>query len=191
MQLARTVHARRGSPAAHAAVALAAALLLVGCGAADDGSAGPGSPVAPSSDARTRRTVVASSASTAEAPDGTTLVAEGGDLPDGVYRVELTPEHLAAHGLSPDDVAFNVGVWTTTLEDGRWTVDQVAPGVTDHAEGAYQVDGEDLYWRFHDTLQVLHVRWSTGEQGELRFDQVTDTGPYEDFQFALPWVRVS
>ena len=56
-------------------------------------------------------------------------------------------------------------MWTTTLEDGTWVVDQTAPGVTDHIEGVYQVDGDDLYWRFHDTLQVLHVTWSAARRG--------------------------
>lgn len=124
-----------------------------------------------------------------ESPDGTTIVADGGGLPDGTYRVEFSDQHLAAHGLDPEGVAGNHGVWTHTLADGGWRVEQVAPDVTDLFEGVYEVRGDDLFWRFHDTLQVLHLTWRTDENGDLHFTQVSDTGEHLDFQFALPWVR--
>jgi len=123
-------------------------------------------------------------------PDGLTIVPDGGSLPDGVYRVAFDDDHLAAHGLDGIAVANNRGVWTTTLDDGRWTVEQVGPDITDRFEGVYQVVGDHLYWRFHDTLEVLHLTWSTDDEGDLHFTQVTDTGRHDDFQFALPWTRV-
>ena len=132
----------------------------------------------------------ATSQQTAVTPDGDTIVAKGGDLPDGTYRVEFTDRYLADHGMDGGAVAFNHGVWTHTLQDGHWTVEQVAPDLTDRFEGVYQVDGENLYWRFHDTKEVLHLRWSTDAEGDLHFTQVTDTGAYDDFQFDLPWTRV-
>ena len=57
-----------------------------------------------------------------------TLTPDPGELPNGVYRVEFSDDYLADHGLAPDSVAGNHGVWTTVLEDGRWVIDQVASG---------------------------------------------------------------
>ena len=66
----------------------------------------------------------------------------------------------------------------------------ITPAETDQLRGVYQVVGDDLYWRFDDSLDVLHLTWSADERGDLRFTQVTDTGSYADFQFALPRVSV-
>lgn len=44
-----------------------------------------------------------------------------GGLPQGVYRVELTPTKLREHGLTEEDVRNNAGVVTWTLRDGRWS----------------------------------------------------------------------
>lgn len=118
-----------------------------------------------------------------------TIVPEGGDLPDGTYRFRLTDDYLAAHGLNPENVAFNHGVWTTVLEDGRWTVDQVAPDITDHLEGVYQVDGRDLWWRFSDEESVIHLRWTVSDGGDLVFKEVPEP-EVPDFQFDLEWQRV-
>ena len=179
---------RSRTPAPHrrakALASVVGAVVLVGLLAACSGgstSAGAENPATTES-ARTGRPATA-------VPDGNTIVADGGDLPDGIYRVEFSDEYLAAHGLDAGMVANNHGVWTFVLKDGHWTFDQVAPDITDHAQGIYQVDGENLYWRLDD-LRVLHFRWSTDAQGDLRFTQVTDTGQYADFQFALPWTRV-
>ncbi len=118
-----------------------------------------------------------------------TIVPEGGDLPDGTYRFRLTDDYLAAHGLNPENVAFNHGVWTTVLDDGRWTVDQVAPDITDHLEGIYQVDGRDLWWRF-DEESVIHLRWTLTDAGDLVFEEVPEP-EVPDFQFDLEWQRVA
>ena len=69
-----------------------------------------------------------------------TLTPDPGELPNGVYRVEFSDDYLADHGLAPDSVAGNHGVWTTVLDDGRWSVEQVATGHQRPAwRGIYQV----------------------------------------------------
>ena len=118
-----------------------------------------------------------------------TIVAEGGNLPDGTYRARFTDAYLAAHGLPPDDVLGNHGVWTTVLDDGHWTVDQVAPDITDHFEGIYQVSGHDLWWRVHDEPLLFHLRWSVTGDGDLVFEEVPEP-EVPDFQFDLLWHRV-
>jgi hypothetical protein len=131
---------------------------------------------------------------TGEAPVPTqvtanTLVPEGGGLPDGTYRFRLTDDYLAARGLKPEEVAFNHGVWTTVLDNGRWTIDQVAPNLTDHFEGVYQVSGRDLWWRFHDASEVIHLRWAVTDGGDLVFEEVPEP-EVPDFQFDLEWQLV-
>ena len=51
-----------------------------------------------------------------------TIKPDGGDLPDGIYRVEYTDEYLAGWGVT--DINFQHGIWTYRLEDGHWTIDQ-------------------------------------------------------------------
>ncbi len=123
------------------------------------------------------------------APTSDTIEPDGGDLPDGTYRFRLTDDYLADHGLTPEEVAGNRGVWTTVLDDGRWEVEQVAPDLSDRFEGVYQVIGRDVWWRFHDNLEVLHLRWSVTDDGDLVFEEV-GAPAVPDFQFDLPWERV-
>ena len=81
-----------------------------------------------------------------EAPIAMTIKPDGGDLPDGIYRIEYTDEYLESWGVT--DVNFQHGIWTYRLEDGHWTIDQRADDITDHMVGIYQVKGRDLYWRW-------------------------------------------
>ena len=43
-----------------------------------------------------------------------------GGLPQGTYRLELTPAELTAHGATEEEVRDSAGVLTWTLRDGRW-----------------------------------------------------------------------
>ena len=125
-----------------------------------------------------------------------TIVPTGGDLPDGTYRAEYTDEYLKDHSLDAEHIASNHGVWTFVLDDGQWSFDQVAPNITDHGEGVYQVDGKHLYWLLPEG-NVLHFKWRTDGDGDLHFKQIRDLGadadpayPYPDFQFDLEWLQV-
>ena len=52
-----------------------------------------------------------------------------GDLPDGVYRIEVTDAMLLNAGMPTRDVAENHGVYTITLNGGRFTWNQKADNV--------------------------------------------------------------
>jgi hypothetical protein len=41
-------------------------------------------------------------------------------FPEGVYRAEVPPEFLVAHGVNPGDAAGNGGLQTMTFAAGRW-----------------------------------------------------------------------
>jgi TRAP-type C4-dicarboxylate transport system substrate-binding protein len=120
---------------------------------------------------------------------GETIRPDGGDLPDGTYRVGFSVAYLVDHGLTPDNASNNHGTWTTVLDDGRWTVEQVAPDLTDRFSGIYQVEGDDLWWRFHDTLEVIRLRWSVTDAGDLTFEEVPEPA-VPDFQFDKAWKRI-
>ncbi len=115
---------------------------------------------------------------------------DGGGLPDGTYRFELTDRYLAEHGLTPESVAFNHGVWTIEMEDGHWSLDQVAPDIVDHAEGIYEVRDDQLWFLPHDESDVIHATWRVGDDGSLHFVEVGGDPESPDFQFDLPWRRV-
>ena len=118
------------------------------------------------------------------------LPPEGGALPDGLYRIEATEDYLQKD--YPDYVPNAVGVYTFTLDDGRWSFDYVAPGGgKDHQTGTYQVDGSHIKWLWDPCCSqpnpVLDATWSVNADGTLRFEQLS--GP-PDWALALPFVRV-
>jgi TRAP-type C4-dicarboxylate transport system substrate-binding protein len=121
--------------------------------------------------------------------DGSGVTADGGDLPDGTYRVEFTDDYLASHGLNAEMTADNHGVWTIVLDDGHWTVEQVAPDIVDHLEGIYQVTGRRLTWMFDSELVVARLVWSVDDAGDLHFTW-KEGPPDATFHFGLPWTRV-
>lgn len=81
--------------------------------------------------------------------DPTQLTEPGarGDLPEGVYRYELTEEFLRGAGLPENDVYINAGVFTWTLRGGRWSYEQQP--LNDNVgsttcEGLYAVEGQSF-----------------------------------------------
>ena len=70
--------------------------------------------------------------------------------------------------------------------------DYVAPGGgTDHQEGVYRVEGDDLYWLWDPCCShpnpVLHLKWSVDARRTLHFTPVS--GP-PDWALALPFLRI-
>jgi Bacterial extracellular solute-binding protein, family 7 len=128
----------------------------------------------------------------------TEVVANGGDLPNGVYRVEYTQEYLKAHGQNDRDASNNYGVWTYRLEDGHWSLERVAAtnccGPEDSQAGIYQVDGDQLYWKMGGpndaALDPVHLSWSADDDGTLHFTDLS-TPDSPDFAFDLPWPRIA
>jgi TRAP-type C4-dicarboxylate transport system substrate-binding protein len=113
----------------------------------------------------------------------------GGDLPNGIYRVEYTDAYLRGWGVT--DINYQHGIWTYRLEDGHWTIDQVADDITDHLFGIYHVKDHDLYWSWDGEpgQPVEHLTWSVAANGDLTFAPAPGTP--EGWTFGLPLVRVS
>ena len=122
------------------------------------------------------------------APIARTIKPDGGDLPDGIYRIEYTDDYLKGWGVR--DVNLQHGVWTYRLEDGHWTIDQRADDMTDHISGIYQVKGRDLYWRWDNDpgAPIDHLAWSVAPDGDLTFAAVGESS--EGWTFGLPLIRV-
>jgi TRAP-type C4-dicarboxylate transport system substrate-binding protein len=122
--------------------------------------------------------------------DATTLVPDGGDLPDGIYRIEATEAYLKS--AYPEYVDSSQGIYTFTFQDGHWSFDYVAyGGGTDHQAGIYRVEGAEVDWLWDpccsDPNPVLHLTWSVDGSRTLHFTQVS--GP-PDWALALPFIRV-
>jgi TRAP-type C4-dicarboxylate transport system substrate-binding protein len=138
----------------------------------------------------TSEPAVAACGSPAVPSPPTELVARGGDLPNGVYRVEYTEEYLRSLHLNESLIAENHGVWTYHLQDGHYTWD--VPGGSlpppTHGEGTYEVDGDQLLWAWEDG-KILHLTWSVDDDGALHFVQTDVVGDL-DWGFQLPWPRI-
>ena len=122
--------------------------------------------------------------------DASTLVPDGGDMPNGIYRVEYPDEYLKSWGLNLSDANYNHGLWTYRLEDGHWTIDQKADDITSQVQGIYRVVDHDLYWRWDNDPgdPVEHLTWSVDSRGDLTFEPAP--GGEEGWTFAKPlsWV---
>jgi TRAP-type C4-dicarboxylate transport system substrate-binding protein len=122
--------------------------------------------------------------------DPSTLVPGGGDLPNGIYRIEATKEYLKAS--YPDYASSSEGIYTFNFSDGHWFFDYVAPGGGgDHQKGIYKVEGDDIYWLWDPCCShpnpVLHLKWSVDGSGTVHFKLVS--GP-PDWALALPFARI-
>jgi TRAP-type C4-dicarboxylate transport system substrate-binding protein len=130
-----------------------------------------------------------------------------GDLPEGTYRYELTERDIldGVPGADSELAAGNAGVWTWSLNNGRWRYDvqftaaEVPTGYDEitHCEGYYDVRGT----RVDFTTTTVYpggwscasltwkARWSRADGG-LRMDVTTD-GADLDFIFGnKPWERI-
>ena len=79
-----------------------------------------------------------------EAPVKLTAPGDPGDLPEGVYRYELTEQVLREAGVPANDIEINAGVFTWTLQGGTWQYEHQpvfddVPNLT--CEGFYDVSG--------------------------------------------------
>jgi hypothetical protein len=118
--------------------------------------------------------------------------ANGGELPNGIYRVDMSDEFLKAHHLSDADVLDAHGVFTWRLQDGHWSVDQAndTPRGPTHGEGVYDVEGDQLRWQWDPKGGAVETfTWSAASDGTLRFRQVDAVGDGDLF-FIQPWTRV-
>jgi TRAP-type C4-dicarboxylate transport system substrate-binding protein len=121
------------------------------------------------------------------------VAARGGDLPNGVYRVEVTDEFLRSMGQNVNDVHEDHGVFTYRMQDGHMTWDQAAENVSGpvHGDAVYQVDGNKMAFKWGANMggAILQFTWTVDGDGALHFTQ-TDYTTDANWLFKLPWPRV-
>ena len=130
------------------------------------------------------------------------VVADGGDLPDGVYRFRITPSFAAAWNAShgPGDVLFdgpmtpdaieNV-VITWTLRGGHYVFElDLNDALPFSAEGVYQVQGDQMLLALHPEIgnTVNRLRWEENPDGSLSLTQVDDLK--RDWYYGIDWTRI-
>ncbi len=64
---------------------------------------------------------------------------------NGIYRWDLTEDEIkAVDGVDSVEAALNAGVETWTFKDGTVTYDLKGPDATEHLDGTYTIDGDQL-----------------------------------------------
>jgi hypothetical protein len=150
-------------------VLTAIAVLLVGCsssGATDTSAIAPTASVATSRPATTTATV---SPATTLSPTAGLPRGVSGDLPNGVYRVEITDADLEAVNVPRDSWAESHGTYTWTMQDGSWSFIQTAsnPIQNPTAEGTYVVDGNHVTVLIANDFGPQEFTWSVDGDGSL------------------------
>lgn len=141
-------------------------------------------------------------APTADGLDPGHVVANGGELPNGIYRFRITPAFAAGWNAShgPGDILFdgpmapdrieNV-VITWTLTDGHYVfeldLNDEAPFT---AEGVYQVQDDQMLLALHPEIgnTVNRLRWEENPDGSLALTQVDDLK--RDWYYGIEWTRI-
>lgn len=134
--------------------------------------------------------------------DPTHVIAQGGTLPDGVYRFVYTPELARKFNEEhPDGLVFEgqdaIGAWKTMtitwrLKGGRYTFEiQKDDQQPFSANGVYQVAGDQMLIKLHPEIGnvVNRLTWRVAPDGALVLAQV-DNLP-TDYLYTLPWRRIS
>ncbi len=121
------------------------------------------------------------------------VVARPGELPNGIYRVELTDDFLRSIGQNEKDVHEDHGVLTFRMKDGHMSWDQAAEDLTTPARGdaVYQVEGNNMFFQWGENMggAILQFTWTVDADGTLHFTQ-TDFTADANWFFLLPWPRV-
>ena len=114
---------------------------------------------------------------------------------NGIYRIEIMRDDLRAAGVTNrGDLDNNEGIGTWTLCDGRYTMDQLAPQLTDHVEGSYSVADDQCHVRPvllepQENLVLTFVWQPTGEM--LTLQPVGEMLPILRVTFAVrPWTKI-
>ena len=135
------------------------------------------------------------------APKGAaTLTGPGrpGDLPQGVYRFNLSKAELLGLGISEHDATMNAGVLTWTLHAGSWSVRLDAsevPSSNGTCEGWYDVNGDAVTFLTNTKVPGgtcapprWTARWAT-HNGTLTWSAVSVTD-YTPLFAAKPWQKI-
>lgn len=104
---------------------------------------------------------------------------------NGVYRWEFTEEAFETNGVTSDEMADNIGVWTNTFQDGLWIDDS-------GFRGTYLIEGDLIKLSHKDGLYEVY-RWEQNGRGDLVVEivDVPDTREaVATIWTAQIWVRV-
>ena len=127
-----------------------------------------------------------------------------GDLPAGSYRYTLTEQEITdGVDVSPETAVANAGVWTWTLDDGRWfyelkpTSQEIPEGFSGNTcEGYYDVHGDQVdfttvtvYASGECASKTWKADWRETENG-LAMDVTTDADDLDFLFGAKPWDRI-
>ena len=111
---------------------------------------------------------------------------------NGIYRYQITQQELRDLGVTnPRDLAINEGIFTWRLEDGRYILDQAAPGETDHQEGKYTIAGNRVTFQLPwvNNLQ-LTLTWRNSDK-ELTIQVHDETELLLKALFTThPWMKI-
>jgi hypothetical protein len=155
-------------------VVIAIPALLVGCSSsgATHTSAAPTTVVAP--------TIAATATtSTVAATDGLPA-GVAGDLPNGVYRAEITDADLEAVNVPADTWTEDHGTYTWTLQDGSWSFSQTAqnPLQFPTGQGVYVVDGSNVTFLIENDFGPQEFTWTVDSAGSLVLTATPSTDNY-------------
>ena len=142
-----------------------ALVALAGCGGSSGGSDTTAAPAAVA-------TTSVAPATTATGLAITVPVGVPGELLDGVYRVTITDDDLAAVNVPADAFAQERGTYTYTFKGGEWSYEKDPPTGDAQLEGTYVVDGGNVlfYYRAADASPDPDpFTWNVGDGGALVF----------------------
>jgi len=139
------------------------------------------------------------------APPGRTLTGPGapGDLPQRTYRYASSVDELLAHGSSQEGAENNAGVFTWTLQAGRWHyVAKPAisglgrPGAYTTCEGWYDVQGATAWFTTTTTYEdgdCAPAAWSAGwtVRGRTLSWTAVSVADFAYVWAGKPWQRIS
>jgi TRAP-type C4-dicarboxylate transport system substrate-binding protein len=120
-------------------------------------------------------------------------------LLDGTYTAEVSAQALHAAGVRDEDVVTNnSGVFTWTLQGGRWTnhqrADHYAQGADTNGRYTYRDGVFTLYWPPGDPSLWTRARLQVSRAGTIHFTHIVDSNPAQQALslgfFGAPWVRI-
>lgn len=116
-----------------------------------------------------------------------------GDFPAGVYRYEITRQDLVAAGVENESLLNDsVGIFTWTMNDGRYCFEHRGQFVRPEVCGRYEVDADTITVHLGAGVSATG-RWAVEDDGDLVFTLI-GLGPNPDpivaAATARPWKRI-
>ncbi len=128
-----------------------------------------------------------------------TAPGDPGALPQGVYRFSTTEDFLLGKGASDTNAFINAGVWTWTLDHGRWHSKQEAidPSVDKLVcDGFYDVRGTSVAFTrttYYSNGDCAPLTWTATWSATADTITWTDVSVADGFEYMWapePWKRI-